>query len=53
MKRPPSDVPARPRQRKGWGTVKELAEELGFPSGRVYREWLSPGEVPSVWSAIR
>jgi hypothetical protein len=44
-----SAVPARPRHLKGCGTVKELAEELGFPSERACREWLSPAEVPSVW----
>jgi hypothetical protein len=49
MKKHPSAVLARPRQRKGWGTVKELAEELGFPNEKAYREWLSPAEVPSVW----
>ena len=48
MKKHPH-VPARPRQRKGWGTVKELAKELGFLSERACREWLSPAEVPSVW----
>jgi hypothetical protein len=47
MKKHPSDVPARPRQLKGWGTVKELAEELGFPSEKACREWLSPAEMPS------
>jgi hypothetical protein len=48
MKKHPSAVPARPRRLKGWGTVKELAVELGFPSERAYREWLSPVEIPSV-----
>jgi hypothetical protein len=46
-KHPSSDVPARPPQLKGWRTLKELAEELGFPSEQACRAWLSP-EVPSV-----
>ena len=41
--------PARPRKLKGWGTVKALTEQLGFPSEHAYREWLSPAGVPSVW----
>jgi hypothetical protein len=49
MKEPRSTVPARPRQRKDWGTVKELAEELGSPSEKACRAWLSPAEGPSVW----
>ena len=48
MKKHPA-APARPRQHKGWGTVKELTRELGFPSETAYREWLSPAGVPSVW----
>lgn len=33
-------VPHRPRQLRGWRTVKELTEELRFPTADACRSWL-------------
>jgi hypothetical protein len=39
---------ARPRQLRGWRTVKELTEELRFPSPKACRAWLSRNHVVGV-----
>ena len=38
----------RPRQLKGWRTVKELTEELRFPSEKACRSWLTRSQIQSV-----
>jgi len=42
------DPTHRPRQLRGWRTVKELTEELRFPSTEACRKWLSRHRIPSV-----
>jgi hypothetical protein len=36
------------RQLRGWRTVKELTEELRFPSEDACRAWLRRAHIPSV-----
>jgi hypothetical protein len=36
------------RQLRGWRTVKELTEELRFPSEDACRAWLRRAGIPSV-----
>lgn len=43
-----ADIPQRPRQLKGWRTVKELKEELRFPSDNACRAWLTRHHVVGV-----
>jgi hypothetical protein len=38
----------RPRQLKGWRTVRELTEELRFPSEDACRTWLRRNHIPNV-----
>lgn len=38
----------RPRQLRGWRTVKELTVELRFPSEKACRSWLSREGIASV-----
>ena len=38
----------RPRQLRGWRTVKELTSELRFTSEKACREWLAYWNVPSI-----
>lgn len=44
----PVHLTHRPRQLKGWRTVKELVEELRFSSEDACRAWLRRHDIPSV-----
>lgn len=44
----PLDGANRPRQLRGWRTVKELTEELRFPSEDACRVWLRRQRIASV-----
>lgn len=44
----PVDPPKLPRQLRGWRTVKELVEELRFPSEDACRVWLRRQGIVSV-----
>ena len=42
------DAVDRPRPLKGWRTVRELREELRFPSDKACRAWLARQGIASV-----
>ncbi len=44
----PNQAAHRPRQLRGWRTVKELTEELRFPSEKACRTWLAREGIVSV-----